>query len=136
RGGRRRRPVRGPPPAGDRVAGDAPRRDAGGMRVLEIWRFPIKSMRGEQPSAVTVGPTGLAGDRAHALIDQETGKVASAKRPRLWAGLLGMAAEYVGQPDAGAPIAVHFADGTVARSDENGFDERLSAAAGRPVRMQ
>jgi hypothetical protein len=52
--------------------------------VTAIWRYPVKSMRGEQPDAVSVMGRCLAGDRAFALIDQTSGKVVSAKHPRLW----------------------------------------------------
>ena len=46
--------------------------------VTELWRFPVKSMKGEQLHEVTVTERGVLGDRAYALIDAETGKVASA----------------------------------------------------------
>ena len=59
----------------------------GGARVTELWRYPVKSMRGERVEASEVGPTGLRGDRAYAVVDAETGKVGSAKHPRLWADL-------------------------------------------------
>jgi hypothetical protein len=42
-------------------------------RVLEIWRYPVKSMAGESLLAVEVGWHGLAGDRRWAFVqpDQE-----------------------------------------------------------------
>jgi uncharacterized protein len=43
--------------------------------VAELWRFPVKSMQGEQLQEVTVTARGGLGDRAYALIDTETGKV-------------------------------------------------------------
>jgi uncharacterized protein YcbX len=57
-------------------------------RVVGLHRYPVKSMGGESLDAVEVTPTGLLGDRAYALIDRETGRVVSAKRPRRWAGIL------------------------------------------------
>jgi uncharacterized protein YcbX len=47
--------------------------------VAELWRFPVKSMKGEQLQEVTVTEQGVLGDRTYALIDAETGKVVSAK---------------------------------------------------------
>ena len=35
-----------------------------------LWRFPVKSMLGEQLDAVDVTEGGIVGDRAYALIDQ------------------------------------------------------------------
>ena len=50
--------------------------------VVSIWRYPVKSMLGEEINSSYVTERGLVGDRSYALIDQETGKVASAKNPR------------------------------------------------------
>ena len=52
--------------------------------VVSIWRYPVKSMLGEELNASYVTERGLVGDRAYALLDEETGKVASAKNPRKW----------------------------------------------------
>ncbi|MEV0582370.1 MOSC N-terminal beta barrel domain-containing protein [Nonomuraea sp. NPDC050310] len=60
------------------------------MRVEEIRRYPIKSMLGESLAGSEVTAQGLAGDRARAVLDVATGKVASAKHPRLWRDLLGL----------------------------------------------
>ena len=53
-----------------------------GARVVAIWRYSVKSMMGEELNATEVTEHGLLGDRAFALIDEETGKTASAKNPR------------------------------------------------------
>ncbi len=50
--------------------------------VASLWRYPVKSMMGEELNASLVTERGLLGDRAHALVDRETGKVVSAKEPR------------------------------------------------------
>ena len=39
--------------------------------VQEVWRYPVKSMRGEQLESVFVSFTGLMGDRVYGLIDDE-----------------------------------------------------------------
>ena len=51
-------------------------------KVVSIWRYPVKSMLGEELNSSYVTERGLIGDRTYALIDQQTGKVASAKNPR------------------------------------------------------
>ena len=66
--------------------------------VKALWRFPVKSMRGEQLEAGDVTETGLVGDRAYALIDRDTGKVMSGKNPRLGPNLLGCRAAFVEPP--------------------------------------
>src|SRR3954470_14812572 len=56
--------------------------------VVEPYRHPVKSMLGETCSALPVTAWRLADDRAWAVIDKEMGKIASAKRPMRWRGLL------------------------------------------------
>jgi hypothetical protein len=46
--------------------------------VVSLWRYPVKSMMGEELNAVEVMERGLLGDRAYALIDGSDGK---ARRP-------------------------------------------------------
>ena len=52
--------------------------------VVSLWRYPVKSMLGEELNSSYVTERGLIGDRAYALIDQKTGKVASTRKPRKW----------------------------------------------------
>ena len=40
-----------------------------GARVLEIWRHPVKSLRGEPLDEAEVTPDGLAGDRGWGIRD-------------------------------------------------------------------
>lgn len=48
-------------------------------RLVELWRFPVKSMMGERLSAGEVDGRGLVGDREWAVYDEE-GRLASGKR--------------------------------------------------------
>ncbi|WP_326549011.1 MOSC domain-containing protein [Mycolicibacterium sp. ND9-15] len=45
-------------------------------------------MLGEQCDSIRIGPLGVDGDRRYAVIDEATGRVATAKHPRLWRALL------------------------------------------------
>lgn len=54
--------------------------------IATLWRYPVKSMRGEELNSAEITTRGLRGDRAYAVIDAETGKVASAKHPKNGAG--------------------------------------------------
>jgi uncharacterized protein YcbX len=106
--------------------------------VDALWRFPVKSMLGEQLETIDVTDRGTVGDRAYAVIDSETGKVASAKNPRKWGRLLDCAATFVDAPVAGAPapaVRITLPDGEVIRSDDAGADAVLSNALGRPVTL-
>jgi uncharacterized protein YcbX len=50
------------------------------MKLAEIWRYPVKSMLGEQLDQADVGPGGIQGDRRWAVVDAESGVSLSAKR--------------------------------------------------------
>ena len=50
------------------------------MRVLELWRYPVKSLQGEQLDSVAVTDDGLEGDRRFAIYDVETGLGLTARR--------------------------------------------------------
>ena len=50
------------------------------MNVLEIWRYPVKSMLGEPLESADVDVNGIEGDRRWAVVDAETGVSLSAKR--------------------------------------------------------
>ncbi|KEF40749.1 MAG: sulfurase [Cyanobium sp. CACIAM 14] len=72
--------------------------------VASLWRYPVKSMRGESPTRLEVDARGIRGDRAYALWDHASGRVASAKNPRLWRDLLDYGARYRQEPEAAAPL--------------------------------
>jgi MOSC domain-containing protein len=106
--------------------------------VAELWRYPVKSMRGEQVERADVAETGFAGDRAYAVVDPSTGKVASAKHPRLWGALLECEARYLDTPRAGAqlpPVSITLPNGDETGSGDPRVDERLSEVFGRPVQL-
>ena len=50
------------------------------MRVLELWRYPVKSLQGELLEVAAVMSGGLEGDRTFALFDVETGFGLTARR--------------------------------------------------------
>ncbi|MDQ1466265.1 MAG: uncharacterized protein QOH10_680 [Actinomycetota bacterium] len=106
--------------------------------VAALWRYPVKSMRGEQLETAEVTERGTVGDRAYAVIDVETGKVASAKQPRKWARLLECSATFVEAAVANAPapaVRITLPDGSEVRSDDAKVDATLSAALDREVTL-
>ena len=101
--------------------------------VDQLWRFPVKSMQGESVPSVELTPSGVAGDRAWALVDPSDGKVVSAKNPRKWGRVLELAASFVDGADG--PVVVTLPDGTSVRSDVAADDASgaLSRFLGRDV---
>ncbi|EFG79099.1 MOSC domain protein [Mycobacterium parascrofulaceum ATCC BAA-614] len=103
---------------------------ADGMYVHALLRYPVKSMLGEAVATLFVDEHGADGDRRLALLDADTGHVASAKNARLWRGLLRCTAT----ADAGR-VTIGLPDGTSVAADDPGVDDRLSRLLGRPVRL-
>jgi MOSC N-terminal beta barrel domain len=102
--------------------------------VQALWRFPVKSMLGEQVGVVEVGKGGIVGDRAYAVRGRETGKVASAKHPKAWPGLFACRAAFVEPPRPGdelPAVRIDLADGDSVLSDAPDVDAVLSRFFGR-----
>jgi len=74
---------------------------------------------------------GDGGPRVWALLDKGTGQVASAKRAKLWRGLLSCTARTEG---SGA-VEIHLHDGTTRPAGDPALDGMLSSLTGRPVRL-
>ena len=52
-----------------------------GMFVAELWRYPVKSMRGESLDAVEVRSDGVVGDRLVQVVDGDGLLVTARTRP-------------------------------------------------------
>ena len=106
--------------------------------VAGLWRFPVKSMRGEQLQEAELTERGVLGDRAYALIDTDTGKVVSAKSVKLFPDLFSCKAAFVESPRRGSdvpPVQMSLPDGTSVRSDSGDVDRVLSAYFKRNVKL-
>ena len=80
-------------------------------RLEQVWVYPVKSLAGTAVATAEVGPTGLRGDRAHAVVTADSGEPVRAK---------------------GAPVLA-----TLTPSGDPAADERaIGTALGRPVRLQ
>ena len=107
--------------------------------VVSLWRYPVKSMMGEELNATDVTERGLLGDRACAVMDPATGKVASAKNPRKWEKLFDFWAAFVEPPSPTRglpPVRITLPDGTVLTSGQQGLDKLLSKVLGREVTLK
>ena len=106
--------------------------------VARLWTFPVKSMRGERIEQGEFTDRGLVGDRAYALIDAETGKVASAKSVRLFPDLFGCRAAFVEPPRLNGElpsVRITLPDGGSVTSDSGDVDRVLSAFFKRDVTL-
>ncbi len=117
--------------------------------VVSLWRYPVKSMIGEELNATEVTERGLLGDRAYAVVDTTDGKAATAKNPRKWPNLFDFRAR-LAQPERLAgknpPVQITLPDGTPVTSDQHDLDQVLSksldhhvtlrAAQGEPVNVE
>lgn len=100
--------------------------------VCELWRYPVKSMRGERCERLWLDERGVIGDRLYAVRD-EAGKFGSGKTTRRFRridGLLRFRAIF----DGDVPL-VTFPDGTSLRGDDPAIHDALSAQLGLPVTL-
>jgi uncharacterized protein YcbX len=65
-------------------------------RVVEVWRYPVKSMGGELLAEARLGPRGIVGDRGWALRDESAGEIRGAKK---LPALMRCRARYDAEPD-------------------------------------
>jgi uncharacterized protein YcbX len=95
------------------------------MRVQEIWRYPVKSIGGEQLAEAEVTSTGISGDRGWGVLDTATGTVLTARRtPEL---LFATARVVDGE------LAIRLPDGGEIGADGHA---RMSAWLGRDVEIR
>lgn len=118
------------------------------MVVTGLWRYPVKSLRGETLPEARVQPWGIGGDRRWMVVDR-SGET-------LWAGrhhqLIGVSAAltgsggirlraagrpdlHVAEPARGRSVEVHLRGVGHARSAGEAADAWLSAALGLDVRL-
>jgi uncharacterized protein len=93
------------------------------MRVVELWRYPVKSLGGERLERAEVTELGIAGDRRWGLRDDATGTVLTARRAP---DLLFASARLAGPDD----VAIILPDGS-----ETADSVVLSEWLGKPVTL-
>ena len=106
--------------------------------VVGLWRYPVKSMMGEELNAAEITERGLLGDRQFALVDAATGKIAGAKNPRKWGNFFDFRAAYVEPPEANATlpaVRLTLPNGTALTTESENLNDVLSGALGRAVEL-
>jgi uncharacterized protein YcbX len=104
-------------------------------RVAELWRYPVKSMLGERRNQLQITPRGALGDRAWALRETATGRIASAKR---YPQLLALHAGYEVEPTFAAPgrIQISMPDGRTIRPEDPDASAIISDFLGCSVHLE
>jgi uncharacterized protein YcbX len=103
-------------------------------RVLELWRYPVKSMGGERLEGATLSAMGIPGDRGWAVRDEAAGEIRGGKKlPQL----MRCSARYVREPagDTVPPAEITLPDGATITTDDPGVADRLSGLLGRTVTL-
>lgn len=103
--------------------------------VAELWRHPVKSMRGNRVASVDVTrDVGVPGDRGWALRDEQVGEIRGAKK---FTSLLQFHARYLAEPraDSTPPVEITFPDGSTMTSDDERIHTTLSRTLGRQVHL-
>ena len=106
--------------------------------VTSLWRYPVKSMMGEELNATEITERGLLGDRAYALVDSSDRKVATAKNPRKWPRLFDFRATFIEPARSGAKIPaarIVLPDDITITTDQSDLNQILSKALDRAVTL-
>lgn len=96
--------------------------------VAAAWRYPVKSLQGEQVDGLAFAAGGAAGDRVWGILDRSTGKLLSGKR---WPALLTAAARTAGE----GAVVITLPSGEEWTAGDPAADEVLSAWLDRPVAL-
>ncbi len=100
--------------------------------ISEIWRYPVKSMRGESLEQCDISKMGIFGDRGWALRDEQSGEIKGAKK---FPTLMQLQANYLTEPDSDKILKaqIAFPNGESISSDAADINERLSTYLGSEV---
>lgn len=101
-------------------------------RIIELWRYPVKSMLGERCKALRVEMRGAQGDRLFAIRDAQ-GKLGSGKHTRRFRKIDGLFGFHATLRDEIPQI--RFPDGTELSGDAPSIHQALSDALALPVTL-
>jgi uncharacterized protein YcbX len=97
------------------------------VRIASLWRYPVKSMRGERRERLTLTEIGINGDRHFGVLDLASGTIVSAKKDgRLLEGRAML---------AGVELTIRLPTGETVLGLGSGVDAALSAWLGRRVEL-
>jgi uncharacterized protein YcbX len=102
------------------------------MKVETIWRYPVKSMGGQQIESTMLTHHGVIGDRSYAIHDGTTTRGAK-KLPRL----MNFNARFDAEPDGTEPpgVTIQLPGAEIVNSNDDDIDQQLSDELGTNVRL-
>ena len=95
--------------------------------IVELWRYPVKSMQGERVDRVALDASGFAADRRFGVVTPDGFVLSGKSEPRILGGSATARAD--GEIDIELPHGVRTA------SDDPDVDALLSAWLDRPLRL-
>jgi uncharacterized protein YcbX len=104
------------------------------MRVIELWRYPVKAMLGERVEALEVGRGGAAGDRGWIVVDLETQERIANKSGPTDPRLRACRAEVLPDADGPVPLRITLPDGRAVTGAD--IDPAMSELLGKPVAIR
>ncbi|TVT57391.1 MOSC domain-containing protein [Amycolatopsis rhizosphaerae] len=105
--------------------------------VTGLHRWPVKSLRGERVEAARFDERGMAGDRAHALIDQRERRAGKVLTVRQNPALLSWRSTYRDPgPDPAQPPVLHGPDGKEWAWDDPGLAAALAGSLDLPLSLR
>ncbi|MFV2057630.1 MAG: MOSC domain-containing protein [Thiohalomonadales bacterium] len=102
--------------------------------VASLWRYPVKSMMGEELRSTLVTEKGIQGDRSSALVDVETGKIVSAKNPKRWPNMFSFHSRFEDITQSN-DIRITLPNGTTVKSNDSTANTILSKALKKEVKF-
>jgi uncharacterized protein YcbX len=101
--------------------------------VGALWRYPVKSFRGEALTEAVIESNGILGDRVWALRELDRGGIMSA---RTWAAMLHLRATWKGDHASAARVSIELPDGRTICADDSDASAVLSEIFRRRVRLE
>lgn len=105
--------------------------------VVSLFRYPVKSMGGEEIKTSFITKKGLLGDRAYALIDSKTKKIISAKNPKKWKNIFMYHSKYINEPSENniSEVEITFPNNLSVKSSYEDIDQVLSSAFDNKIQL-
>ena len=95
--------------------------------IVELWRYPVKSMQGERVTRVALDASGFTGDRRFGVVTPEGFVLSGKSEPRI----LGASAAV----RADGEVEIELPHGVRTASNDPAVDSLLSAWLDRPLRL-
>ncbi|MFR9731530.1 MOSC domain-containing protein [Saccharopolyspora sp. MS10] len=104
--------------------------------VARLHRWPVKSLRGEAVTAARFDERGMAGDRAHVLVDLRPNRAGKVLTVRQNPALLHWSGAYGEVVDPGGPPVLRDPEGKAWRWEDPALPEALTSSLGIPLSLR